>query len=789
MGDTDDGAPLTGDGPLRSIRVTASHAGMSVLGDDSDGPRPADRTAATLFLDPLEPMSLLAPGEPAGILQRHTRFLGSLRTSASLRRPVPELVFRPPGGPAARPDDARSDADGSPNVPDAGQPATAANRPAPPGLQVPAPRSSRTSSGTDDPDDLGRTGVLTGTPAERRTRERPAGSDDGPAAPSRDAPQRRPAVPGPPEFTYVSPPWSGESSAGVEPDPGGSASSGSEAGTDPGGVERERAPDEQFRGSVPDERPGAAGASGMRAGGESVPDDPKFPSSRARRPTESARGSGSFPVSAPPPTEPTPPRGRDGLGPSGSEAPPGRDPTVAARSSAATGSSSIAELGRPPVSRTPLTVVRRLADASSGQAAAAGDEPSRTPGATGVAGGAGEPPDRTTGSPDRTRSAVPKTTSRPGFTVVDRSGAAPPRSGTDGSSQPATASRSSFRDAPSVAGDEAPTGASADAPAGVDDLLSPTPGDPPAATPGGRDAAADRGGRRRRPVDAPGDRERASPTAPGRAVSLVVRRRLWRDRPDDAAEGAATGRTVTTRERARVADPGAATGPGSPAPVPGPSPDAAPDAAAADDVHRLPMSVAADAAPGGESLIETEPSGVEEMPSMTLRDAGGGGRRSVGEDAGESRRSSVGAGGATERGSAGAPDRGSVSPSPGGDRRGGVDRRSESGSAPTRDATRGPEASPPSGRDASTVYPEFTFRTLAPRIDATRVETSERRDVTYRDDGRRSEPAADRADIADLPSAGELERSTYPVDVDRLVEKLQRDIERKRRIDRERRGL
>ena len=778
MGDADDGAPLAGDGPLRSIRVTASHAGMSVLGDDSDGPRPADRTAATLFLDPLEPMSLLAPGEPAGILQRHTRFLGSLRTSASLRRPVPELVFRPPGGPAARPDDARSDADGSPNVPDAGQPATAANRPAPPGLQVSAPRSSRTSSGTDGPDDLGRTGVLTGTPAERRTRERPAGSDDGPAAPSRDAPQRRPAVPGPPEFTYVSPPWSGESSAGVEPDPGGSASSGSEAGTDPGGVERERAPDE---------RPGAAGASGTRAGGESVPDDPKFPSSRARRPTESGRGSGSFPVSAPPPTEPTPPRGRDGPDPSGSEAPPGRDPTVAARSSAAAGSSSIAEPGRPPVSRTPLTVVRRLADASSGQAAAAGDEPSRTPGATGVAGGAGEPPGRTTGAPDRTRSAIPGTTSRPGFTVVDRSGAAPPRSGTDGSSQPATASRSSFRDAPSVAGDEAPTGASADAPAGADDLLSPTPGDPPAATPGGRDAAADRGGRRRRPVDAPGDRERASPTAPGRAVSLVVRRRLWRDRPDDAAEGAATGRTVTTRERARVADPGAATGPGSPAPVPGPSPDAAPDAAAADDVHRLPMSVAADAAPGGESLIETEPSGVEEMPSMTLRDAGGGGRRSVGEDAGESRRSSVGA--ATERGSAGAPDRGSVSPSPGGDRRGGVDRRSESGSAPTRDATRGPEASPPSGRDASTVYPEFTFRTLAPRIDATRVETSERRDVTYRDDGRRSEPAADRADVADLLSAGELERSTYPADVDRLVEKLQRDIERKRRIDRERRGL
>jgi hypothetical protein len=212
-----------------------------------------------------------------------------------------------------------------------------------------------------------------------------------------------------------------------------------------------------------------------------------------------------------------------------------------------------------------------------------------------------------------------------------------------------------------------------------------------------------------------------------------------------------------------------------------------PDAAAADDVHRLPMSVAADAAPGGEKLIETEPSGVEEMPSMTLRDAGGGGRRSVGEDAGESGRSSVGA--ATERGSAGATDRGSVSPAPGGDRRGGVDRRSESGSAPRRDATRGPEASPPSGQDASTVYPEFTFRTLAPRIDATRVETSERRDVTYRDDGRRSDPAADRADVADLLSAGELEQSTYPVDVDRLVEKLQRDIERKRRIDRERQGL
>ena len=281
-------------------------------------------------------------------------------------------------------------------------------------------------------------------------------------------------------------------------------------------------------------------------------------------------------------------------------------------------------------------------------------------------------------------------------------------------------------------------------------------------------------------MDATAEGTRGRPPTPGGTIPLVVRRRQRRA-PDDAAGAVVAEETRTIGESAPAGAPDAA------ATVPRSSPVEPSDAAATDDLHRLPLSAAADAAPGGESLIETEPSGVEEMPSMTLRDAGGGGRRPDEGAAGASRRSSAGAGSGPEEGSAGG--RGTASPSSGTGTRGGPDRRPGAGSAPTRDATRGREEPPPSGRDASTVYPDFTFRTLAPRVDATRTETAERRDVTYRDDGRAGESTADRADVAELLSAGELERSTYPADVDRLVEKLQRDIERKRRIDRERRGL
>lgn len=99
---------------------------------------------------------------------------------------------------------------------------------------------------------------------------------------------------------------------------------------------------------------------------------------------------------------------------------------------------------------------------------------------------------------------------------------------------------------------------------------------------------------------------------------------------------------------------------------------------------------------------------------------------------------------------------------------------------------------PPEGRETAQLYPDLTVKTLAPRIDVTRRE--ETRDVTHRatrTGGQRRERGggADPGELADLYASGERGRARYPSDVGRVVEKLYREIERKTRIERERRGL
>jgi hypothetical protein len=95
---------------------------------------------------------------------------------------------------------------------------------------------------------------------------------------------------------------------------------------------------------------------------------------------------------------------------------------------------------------------------------------------------------------------------------------------------------------------------------------------------------------------------------------------------------------------------------------------------------------------------------------------------------------------------------------------------------------------PPEGRETATLYPDLTVKTLAPRIDVTRREEPER-EATHRsrEQGR---GAGGRAPDVDelLPGTG-IDAGPSNAEMDRLVEKLHREIERKMRIERERRGL
>lgn len=115
-------------------------------------------------------------------------------------------------------------------------------------------------------------------------------------------------------------------------------------------------------------------------------------------------------------------------------------------------------------------------------------------------------------------------------------------------------------------------------------------------------------------------------------------------------------------------------------------------------------------------------------------------------------------------------------------------RTSASRSTTPQDRSREqPGERPPEGRETAQLYPDLTVKTLAPTVDVTHRE--QRRDITHRSEPDRQSAGATRGGLDELVSGDGPERSKYPSDVDRIVEKLYREIERKSRIERERRGL
>lgn len=84
---------------------------------------------------------------------------------------------------------------------------------------------------------------------------------------------------------------------------------------------------------------------------------------------------------------------------------------------------------------------------------------------------------------------------------------------------------------------------------------------------------------------------------------------------------------------------------------------------------------------------------------------------------------------------------------------------------------------------------DLTVKTLAPRVDATRREDSPR-DITHTGQANRNpQSAGESVDVESLFRAAEGGSDRPPAAVDQLVERLYRRIERKMRIERERRGL
>ncbi|PSP60053.1 hypothetical protein BRC73_04130 [Halobacteriales archaeon QH_7_66_37] len=92
------------------------------------------------------------------------------------------------------------------------------------------------------------------------------------------------------------------------------------------------------------------------------------------------------------------------------------------------------------------------------------------------------------------------------------------------------------------------------------------------------------------------------------------------------------------------------------------------------------------------------------------------------------------------------------------------------------------------GRETASLYPDLTVKTLAPRIDATQREESTR-DVTRRSREQERGAGEREQDLEELLSGSGIDASPSSTQVDRLVEKLYRKLERKMRIERERRGL
>lgn len=213
-----------------------------------------------------------------------------------------------------------------------------------------------------------------------------------------------------------------------------------------------------------------------------------------------------------------------------------------------------------------------------------------------------------------------------------------------------------------------------------------------------------------------------------------------------------------------------------------------------------------------ESDATVHSRGELEMPSLTLQTAqpppsptegGDGGRSGTG---GRSRRRGTGSRSGGRSDTSGRSDTGGRS------RRSGAGRRDEdrsrterarasrrehrtvpgareTGGGPAgRSRPGGGESSsavdrPPEGRETSTLYPEMTVKTLAPRIDVTERET--RRDITYVDSSRDDRGRGERTTVDDVADRLDGTRG----DVTRVAERVYRELERRRRIERERRGL
>jgi len=118
-------------------------------------------------------------------------------------------------------------------------------------------------------------------------------------------------------------------------------------------------------------------------------------------------------------------------------------------------------------------------------------------------------------------------------------------------------------------------------------------------------------------------------------------------------------------------------------------------------------------------------------------------------------------------------------------------RREEPAASRRGERTRvGRKLSPPEGRETSTLYPDLTVKTLAPRIDATQREEPTR-DITQRTHEQERGPGGREQDLPleEMLSGSGIDPSPSSAQIDRLVEKLHRKLERKMRIERERRGL
>lgn len=120
-------------------------------------------------------------------------------------------------------------------------------------------------------------------------------------------------------------------------------------------------------------------------------------------------------------------------------------------------------------------------------------------------------------------------------------------------------------------------------------------------------------------------------------------------------------------------------------------------------------------------------------------------------------------------------------------------RRRVVGAGPTgRQSGRGDESGPATGPPAvDDGFPDLDLKRPAPRVDATRQETDEQVREPRPAEPDRSSDLPDDAERAIREAFFEpgAELSAHSSEVDRVVDKLYREVERRMQIERERRGL